>query len=45
MVNAKKCRICIAAVLFLSILFTGCESAPDNPDTDTAEHIEEITDS
>lgn len=45
MVNTKKHRICIAAVLFLSILFTGCESLLDNPDTDTAEHREEITDS
>jgi len=43
MTNAHKCRICIAAVLFFSLLFAGCESGPDN--LDTAEQTEEITDS
>lgn len=45
MKNTIKSRICIAAVLFLSVLFSGCEYTSGSPITDTTKQTEVITDS
>jgi len=45
MKHSIKTRICIAAVLFLSVLFSGCEYTSETPLTVTADQTEAITNS